>query len=398
MLPWMSGCTDDFTGLNTPTNQISVSQIDASLLGQAFAHSQYNGMNGRPGGFQLAQSLFGDLYAQYFATTAENFDSDQYVEVGRWINAAWNGFYVNATQIHFVEQMSEEQGLTLQNAVAKIWKVQLFHRMSDYWGPIIYSEYGNGETSVAYDSQQAVYADFFETLGEAMSVLQQHRGGNAFGSNDQIYGGNVEKWLRFANSLRLRLAMRIRYVDPAKAQAEAEAAVAGGVMMDNADNAVVLTTPNSRNPYTIITNWGEFRMSSAMESLLEGYEDPRLGVYFSPAVDGDDDGDGSPYEGMRNGLPRTDKGPHLNARYSDMGVDWLNDGRGGTNPPLRVMGAAEVSFLRAEGGASGVEHGRIGGGVLQPGNPAVLDGKPHRGCRGRGGRLRGEHERAHPSR
>jgi len=354
LLLLLPSCTDEFSALNTPSNQIVADQVDAGLLGQAFAQSQFVGMYGSPGPFQITQALFADLYAQYFATTAENFDSDQFVEVGRWIDSAWNNFYATAApQIHFVVQFSEEQGLDIQNAIAKVWKVQLFHRITDYWGPIIYSEFGNGATSVAYDAQEDIYRSFFTTLDEAVAVLQQNSGGNAFSSNDQIYGGNVDQWLTFANSLRLRLAMRVKYVDPALARQEAEKAVSAGVMQSNAANASVLTTPNSRNPYTTITDWGEFRMSSAMESLLEGYEDPRLGVYFSPAVDGDTDGDAMPYEGMRNGLPRIQKGPVLNPQYSDMGVDWLNDGRGGSNPPIKVMNASEVYFLRAEGALEG---------------------------------------------
>ncbi|MGI9176141.1 MAG: SusD/RagB family nutrient-binding outer membrane lipoprotein [Rhodothermales bacterium] len=350
----LASCTDDFNALNTPDDQIVVDQVDANLVGQAFAQSQYRGMYGLHWQFQISTSLFADLYAQYFATTAENFDSDQYVEVGRWIDLAWTSFYGNAApQIDFVEDLTEGQGLDVQNAVARIWRVQLYHRITDYWGPIIYSQFGNGETSVTYDAQEDVYKDFFQTLDEAVAVLEQNREASAFGTNDQIYGGDVNKWITFANSLRLRLAMRVRYVEPALGQSEAEKAITGGVMEGNGDNAIILTTENSRNPYTTITDWGEFRMSSAMESVLEGYEDPRIDVYYSPAADGDNDGDGSPYEGMRNGLPRTEKGPALNSIYSDMGVDWLNDNRGGSNPPLRIMAASEIYFLRAEGALEG---------------------------------------------
>ena len=356
VLPFaVSSCTDDFVALNTPPHQISEGNIDVGLLGQTFAQSQYRGMFGSAGNFQLGQSLFGDLYSQYFATTAENFDSDQFVEVGRWINGAWRSFYGNgARALSFVESFSaENEGLELQNAVVKIWKVQLYHRMTDYWGPILYSQVGNGDATVAYDSQQDVYMNFFDTLDEAVGVLNQNRGGSVFAGHDQVFDGSVDGWITFANSLRLRLAMRIRYADPGKAKAEAEKAVAAGVMTDNSHNAMLKTTANSRHPYNVITNWGEFRMSSAMESILEGYDDPRIGVYFSPSANGDSDGDGSPYEGMRNGLPRIQKGAVLNPQYSDMGTDWLPAGRGGTNPFIRVMGASEVYLLRAEGAVQG---------------------------------------------
>lgn len=348
-----NSCTEDFEELNTQPNALIADNLDASQLGMSFAHAQYTGMFG-PTSFQIVQNLFADIFAQYFATTAQNFDSDRYVEVGSWINSAWNVHYNGgARSIKFVEDFTAANDLPLQNAFIKIWKVQVYHRITDYWGPIIYSEFGNGETSVAYDTQESIYKSFFLTLDSAVSVLQANTGGNAFGSNDQVYDGDVNKWLTFANSLRLRLAMRVRYVEPALAKSEAEKAVAAGVMMSNDDNAFLLTTDNSRNPYWTITDWGEFRMSAAMESILEGYEDPRIGEYFSPAVDGDVDGDGSPYEGMRNGQAKVDMVATLNSLHSDMAPEFLNTSRGGVNPAIRVMCSAEVYFLRSEGALLG---------------------------------------------
>jgi hypothetical protein len=74
-----------------------------------------------------------------------------------------------------------------------------------------------------------------------------------------------------------------------------ETAVAAGVMTGNADNASVHTTDNSMNPLAVITGWGEFRMSAAMESVLQGYDDPRIGEYFDPAADA------RGFRGLRNG-------------------------------------------------------------------------------------------------
>lgn len=360
---FLGGCTDGFTDLNRPDNQLTEDEVNVNLLGQSFAQSQYRGMYGLHWQFQISTSLFADLYAQYFATTAANFDSDQYVEVGRWASLAWTSFYGDAApQLDLVLNKTEEEGLTVEHAVAEIWKVQLYHRISDYWGPIILSEFGEGGSSVGYDSQKEAYMNFFSTLDESIEVLENNQGANAFGSNDIVYGGDVNKWLRFANSLKLRLAMRVRYVpssdldiDP---QTKAEEAIQSGVIEGNGGNAMVKTTADNRNPYSTITDWGEFRMSSAMESALEGYDDPRTGVYFSEAVNGDEDGDGSPYEGFRNGLPRSSKpslsdGTNLNDTYSDMGTRFLNSNRGGVNPDIPVMRAAEVYFLRAEGALMG---------------------------------------------
>lgn len=360
-----SSCTQDFEELNTQPDAIIASNVNASLLGQAFAQSQYFGMKGSAGPFQLYQSLFGDLYAQYFANTQINFDSDRHIQVGGWSNGAWVEFYnTTAPQVQFVEEFSAENDLPVENALAKIWKVQVYHRITDYWGPIIYSEFGNAENSVAYDSQEAIYRSFFTTLDEAVAVLKANAGGTAFASHDQLYAGKVDQWLKYANSLRLRLAIRVKYADPALAKQEAEKAVADGVITTNEDNAMLKTTANSRNPYWTITDWGEFRMSASMESVLKGYEDPRMPEYFSPVVgvdlneDGtvsdaerDPDGDGSFYEGLRNGHAKVDIVATLNRIHSDMGTQFLNSGRGGsdTGGPIRVLSASEVYFLRAEG-------------------------------------------------
>lgn len=349
-----SSCTEGFEELNTNPNALIASNVDASLLGQAFANAQYTAMHGLHWRFQISQSLFSDLYSQYYATTAANFDSDRYVEVGRWIDLAWGSFYGQAAPgMKFVEDFARENGLPVQEAIAKVWRVQGYHRQTDYWGPIIYSQFGNGETTVAYDNQQDIYSDFFTTLDEAVATLESNRGGNGFGANDQIYGGDVDQWIKFANSLRLRLAMRIVYADPAKAKSEAEKAIAGGVMEATADNAFILTTANSLNPISTITNWGEYRMSALMESILKGYDDPRAGIMFSPAANGDQDGDGFVYEGLRNGYAKVDKTTELNGNHSDVGQDWLPLGKGGANPPIQVMTRAEVFFLRAEGALRG---------------------------------------------
>jgi hypothetical protein len=354
-------CTENFEELNTKPDVLLADNLDIGLLGQAFANGQMRSMRGAPGGgaggFQLAQSLFADIYSQYFANTATNFDSDRHIQVGGWSNGLWNYFYAQAAPIiKFVEDFTEANDLPIENAFAKILKVQAYHRHTDYFGPIIYSEFGNGETSVAYDTQESIYRDFFVQLDQAVAVLKQNPGAQAFIAHDQIYGGSADKWLIFANSLRLRLAMRVKYADPVLAKAEAEKAVADGVMMTNDESAAVLTTINSRHPYWTITNWGEFRMSALMESLLSGYEDPRMQIYFSQTSEYQSTGEGKPYRGLRNGLPRgdLDQGA-LNRAFSDMGVRWLNQNAGGsaTGPPFRMMPASEAYFLRAEGALEG---------------------------------------------
>ena len=355
MMVTFLGCTEDFDEINTDPQGVTQQFLSENPgeLGQVFAHAQYFSLNGQNWRFQISQNLFSDLWCQYYATTQVNFDSDRLTQVGRWAELAWESFYEQtAPQIKLTEDLSLEFGESELNAVAKIWRVHGYHRITDYWGPIPYSEFGNNELEVPYDDQEAIYSDFFTTLDEAVSVLNANPEAPIFPDDDRIYGGDATKWIKFANSLRLRLAMRIRFANPSLAQTEAEKAIAAGVIEDNADNAFVTTSLQDQNPLNTITNWGEFRMSAAMESVLKGYDDPRIGAYFSPAVEGDSDGDGNPYEGLLNGQTRVGLGTSQNDLNSDLGQQYLPL-PGGSNPPIVVLRASEVYLLRAEGALLG---------------------------------------------
>lgn len=362
LLTYVTSCTDDFTELNTDPKNFTEDAVTAAeyplFVKRALYTPNYMPFDQARGPFQLGHSLFPDIYANYFATTAPNFGSDQFELVGGWLNGAYSYFYQRpAPLIKFSEDAAEELGFTVENAMMKIWRVYAYHRITDLWGPIPYSNFGNLEKEVPYDSQEAIYNDFFTSLQEAVTVLKANAGRTSFlGSNDVIFGGDLDSWLKFANTLRLRLAMRVSYVDPALAQSNAEKAVADGVMLSNDDNAMIQTDINFQNSYTTITQWGEFRMSADMESILKGYQDPRMASFFAPAAipDPTDDPVGVefPYEGMRNGQTSEAKATtNFNGLASNMAAPYTLGGDPG--PAWVVMAAAEPYFLRAEGALRG---------------------------------------------
>lgn len=111
-------------------------------------------------------------------------------------------------------------------AVADVVKVLAMQRVTDAYGPIPYSKVGkNGELTAPYDSQKDVYNLMFEQLDAAIKVLTEHQTEDFSPKADHIFGGKVIKWIRLANSLKLRMAMRIVNVEPAKAKEMAESAV-----------------------------------------------------------------------------------------------------------------------------------------------------------------------------
>ncbi|MBO9620398.1 MAG: SusD/RagB family nutrient-binding outer membrane lipoprotein [Niabella sp.] len=343
----ITGCTKNFDKINEPKGVLPEENIGPSTVGQAFAYAQYYGL----GAFyvQVEENLHGHIYAQYFTSVPANFSTERFVPNGAWVNLFWNEFYAkSALMLLTTEKVTAQYKMTVANAMAKVWRVVMYHRKTDYFGPIIYSNYGNAQKSVKYDAQKDIYYDFFKTLDEAVAVFKSNPGSNAFGTIDQVYSGKTDSWLKFANSLRLRLAMRIAYVDPQKAKTEAEKAVADGVILVNADNAAVSSTINNVNILSRITYLTDFRASTGLLSALKGYNDPRLPVYYSPAATG------GGYTALRNGLPASDRGTAVAPLTSFAGPKWIgNPPRAGTLVPNRVIGAAEVAFLRAEGALRG---------------------------------------------
>jgi len=343
----ISSCTDKFEEYNTDTSRLT--ELDASAVGNAFASSQYNGVMFS---WQLFNSLFGDLQAQYYGNIAQNFPSDRNVMVGNWLNGAFNGFYANGIRPMLGVLENTAPGGKAANpaifAIANIWTVRMYQPMTDYWGPIPYSSVGNGLKEVSYDAQDVIYKDFLAKLTKATADLQAFKGKNVLSNNDLIYNGDVDKWILFANTLRLRIAMRISSVEPALAKSNAEAAVAGGVMETNAHDAFVRTTANNINRMNQATAWNEFRMSAAMESVLTGFEDPRLTKYYAPIA-----GTTATYKGVRNGYTQVELGlpANENTKLSNVNDRFLPANQN-TNP-FEVMMSAEAWFLRAEGALKG---------------------------------------------
>lgn len=337
-------CTKEFDEINT--NKNSISELGPAELPFLFSKAQSSATH-NVWGYQIAQNLFADQYAQYFACTATYFPSDRLVIRMDWVGAAFNPMYTDVVpQLQTI--MEETDPASAENAIASIWWVYTFHRVTDYWGPIPYFNAGKPALGVPYDPQDAIYDDFFKRLDAAVAILKNKTAETPYGSYDLIYGGDVNKWIKFANTMRLRLAMRISDADPDRAQTEAEAAVASGVLTTSPDDDALVKRSNNGQDWNglAIMDWNEFRMSASMESVLKGYQDPRMGIYFRPAANGG-------YHGLRNGLSVAQLGEPLasNDANSNKGERWSSTT--GLETPSNVMCTAEAYFLRAEGALLG---------------------------------------------
>jgi hypothetical protein len=366
-LQFNSGCTKKFEEINTDPTRFT--ELTPALIPKAFAKAQYQGIYGDPGIYQLVRNLFVDLWSQYYATLDPGVSTDRYVLRADWTFYQWGSHYSSTwpTLKQVIEATEGKEPAA--NAIAKIWKAYIFHVCTDFYGPIPYFEAGNGELSVAYDSQQEIYEDLFKVLDTAVNVLQStDPSATPFGTNDLIFQGDISKWTKLANSLRLRLALRISGVAAEKAKTEAEQAVTDGVMTSVEDNALMDVATPSPHGLNLMAPWGGFRMSASMESYLRGYGDPRLSEYFSPAPNTGE------YRGARNGMSAAQIASSPKNEFdnlSNVGPQFSED-KAATNK-LAVMYTSESYFLRAEGALNGWNMGGTAKELYEAGIKASLE-------------------------
>jgi len=289
----------------------------------------------------------GGLWVQYYSEIQYR-DEDKYL-VRSGTSGGW-GFYNGA--LEDIRRMIIKGDKTPNwSAVGRIMKSYVFSVMTDAMGNLPYSQALKGDTVLnpAYDTQQAIYNGMLADLAQANTDIDLAPGAVGFSDGDLMYGGKMAKWKRFANSLRLRLAIHLSKADPTKAASEAAAAVAAGVFTSNADNAQLMylgTSPN-RNPiYNDAQGRDDYGMSKTFVDSLTSFADPRLPVFaqINPA--------GTGYQGLPNGLNDGEGTPIVN--ISRFGAFW----RSTPNAPMYLLTYSEVLFLEAEA----AERGWIPGG------------------------------------
>lgn len=342
----MTACTKNFEDFNTDQSGISDGELDVRSL---FKPLQANIFHN----YQTAQNLSADAYSGYMMSPTP-FRSEynlNYAFVDGWNQNGFNDMY---TYIMGPVNKIGAAGTRTDNpdlwAIALIIKVEAMHRVTDKFGPVPYSEVGNSLITTPYDTQQDIYKRFFLELDTAVNNLQQYITSNPasspFADYDLLYGGDYGKWIKFANSLRLRLAMHIVKADPATSKTEGEKALAnsGGLLSDPSDDAAIEITSGTSDLYMITHDWADNRLGASIATYLTGYNDPRLTVYASPATD---IAFANQYIGIRIGINIPAKADYQT--YASLNTDNTFT----ATKPGQIMSAAEVWFLKAEAALRG---------------------------------------------
>ena len=228
-------CTGKFEEYNTDSTGFTDEQktYDYNTFGvwlkvvQMGIYFNYDWGNGKNWHFQTMQNLNADMFSGYmhdFKPFNAGLGNTVYNLQDGWNGTMWDNTYgYIMTEIKQTEDHSRDKYPAFY-AIAKILKVEVMHRISDYYGPIVYTKFGESDAGVMPDSQKDAYYAFFRDLGEAIHLLSEYDGEETFSRFDMIMPENYRtfgEWMRFANSLRLRLAVRIAMADPDKARDEA---------------------------------------------------------------------------------------------------------------------------------------------------------------------------------
>jgi hypothetical protein len=351
----LSACTKNFEKYNTNPNNLTGAQ---SLVSTPTAFGPLE--QAIFADYQRAQNLSADGYSGYLQPGI-SFSGDQnnltYAMVDGWNQTGFTDQYnqVMAT----VHAMGTTTPIKTAHpeawAVALIIQVEAMDRVTDRFGPIPYTQVATSLTTAPYDDQQTVYTTFFKQLDTAVTNLKAYIAApgtvNYLGANDYIYAGNYAQWLKLANSLRLRLAMRIVKIDPATAETQAKEALtdSGGLLTVPSDDAAVAQTGGRENDlYQLSHDWNNTNMDAAIESFMVGYNDPRFSIYFQPAQAGA----GTTYAGQFLGI-RTGTVIGANQGTYEYFANLNTTQTFQFTTPQLIMTAAEVWFLRAEAALRG---------------------------------------------
>ncbi|WP_418990935.1 SusD/RagB family nutrient-binding outer membrane lipoprotein [Alistipes sp.] len=352
-----SACTGDFYEKNTNPDEATDEMLDWDDLrtGSAFSQLAQNviptsiqmsgGEEYGSSRYQVIQDLAGNIFAGYTGATKVPFVANNLYDIQA---ETWHDYMHDDAFQRAMGPWAQLDALREADpvavALADVLKVAVMHRVTDTYGPIAYLTIGQSGIQKQYDPQQAVYNRFFEELDAAIELLtdfcEKNPSATVLSKFDPIYKGNVRAWVKFANTLRLRLAMRVVYADGNLAREQADAALANSIgLMTTATDIAKFEKPATftswENPIYAIQytmNDGDSRMGATIESYMNGYNDPRLASYFVANKNGD-------YRGVRNGIRITDAIVQSDL-YSRIKI--------AKNDPLVWMKPAEAWFLRAE--------------------------------------------------
>ena len=347
------GCDKNFDEINFPKTGAVTTEPDGlfTVATQRGSLTWYM--------YDRLQRIVANQYMQY--NTLDGSGSiDHYEPSYGLFSNIWDRMYGDQTweiaplfYAHHAVEVSQQRENPHKEGIARIWKSFLFQRTTDLYGDIPYSE-AFATSLPQFDTQESIYRDLVDQINKGKELIQTPGNFPSYDSADLLYQGNLNQWEKFANSLLLRIALRLVYVAPELTQSIINS-IQGQPLIENHDDSNRLnwdpTTSNIyfRNPILVTEVFNNTRMSQTIVDFLAENNDPRLPLFVKPART-----DGA-YRGLANGLDPNEQSVFDQGyfdQFSRVGEAFLKDDGATYN-----LHFAEVSFLKAEAAMRGYLNG-----------------------------------------
>ena len=338
-------CTKDFEEINTNTN--APISVQPSLLLRQVLYDY---------GEQMSYEGFtaGNLLGQYSTALDFNLFDRHNLKSPQLGGNPWPIFYRNLRDNEIILNLSlENAAFAVYEGPARIMKAYMAAGLTDLFGDVPYSEAFKGEAGTVtpiYDSQESIYMDtngIFDNLDKGIEALQNYSGTISL-EGDLLFNGDLDGWVRFANSLRIKFLMRVS--DKVDVTSQLQALVAEGNFIDeNSENAIYNFTDGEPNNFRLarlrIGDFNNYVLSETMDEILTRLNDPRLGRLYRPFSNSDD----GAFNGLINGNDAS--AGVMVADYSLLGTIFReNTGLLDAN----FMTSMETHFLLAEAAQKGL--------------------------------------------
>jgi hypothetical protein len=287
----------------------------------------------------LSANPQGEFHAQYLSETQYP-GASLYPDGGTNFYGLYQGPLMNLQTVLNANLTPVDGPIANQIAVAKILKAYYIWHITDRWGDVPFTEalQGANDFTPKYDKQEVIYDSIFKMLDEANTAIVA---GNI--TNDIVYGGDINKWKRLGNSIRLLAALRISEVNPTRGKTEFNAAITAGVMTSNSDNFSYkhLADANNQNYWygqVVNQNREWWALTETLVDYMNPKNDPRLAVYGKKTST--NIYKGLPF-GTTVGLPNT------------TGVSIMGTAIYAQNAQIYLVTYAQVLFAKAEAAKRG---------------------------------------------
>lgn len=341
----LASCTTDFEEINTNPNA-PVAVQPSLLLRQVI----YNfGENMSYEGF-----VAGDLLAQHRTALDFNLFDRHDLKSPQLGGNPWPIFYTNLRDNEIIlKQAKETPAFAVYEGPAYILKAYMAAGLTDLFGDVPYFEAFNGiegNVTPKYDLQSAIYQNengILDNLDKGIAAITSYAGSIPL-EGDILYNGNLNAWVQFANSLKIKYLIRISGKVAVASQLQT-LFTEGNYIKNNADNAVFDFTNSEPNSFRLaqlrVGDFNNFVLSETMEDMLTDLEDDRLATFFRPFSNSTT----NEFNGLINGIDASSTSIAL-SEYSLSGTAFREDT---ATLDANFMTAWETSFLLAEAAEKG---------------------------------------------